>query len=388
LKKLIDNERKLDIMHSMLKKWFFIPLILSLIFSCRAEDIQNEPVGDTTDKSYGKIVEKEEETLYVSIAAVGDIMMGSDFPTPILPPVSGKHIFDDVKEELKADIVFGNLEGPLCKGGYTSKNVKSGRSHAFRTPPEFAKNLADAGFNCVSIANNHARDFGIKGVKSTMNVLDSLNIEHSGPVGDIGRLEVNNLSVGLLAFSTYGSTYNILSKKHAVSTINTLSDSFDILIVSFHGGSEGTRALHTKDKFEYLYGEPRGNVVKFAHKAIDNGADLILGHGPHVPRALEIYRDRLIAYSLGNFVVYGRFSLKGATGKSFILKAKLKKDGSFVDGEIIPVEIKRPGIPVIDDEEYTTKLIRELSEEDFSQTAPQIDEEGNIFRSMEEDENE
>lgn len=375
-------------MDSMLKKWFIVPLIISLIFSCGAEDVQNESIGDTADENYGKIVEEEEENLYVSIAAVGDIMMGSDFPSPILPPKSGKNLFAYVKDELVADIIFGNLEGPLCKGGYTSKNVKSGRSYAFRTPPGFAKNLADAGFNCVSIANNHARDFGIKGVKSTMNVLDSLNIEHSGPIGDIGRLEVNGLSVGLIAFSTYGSTYNILNKKHATSTINTLSDSFDILIVSFHGGSEGTGALHTRDKFEYLYGEPRGNVVKFAYDAIDNGADLILGHGPHVPRGLEIYKDRLIAYSLGNFIVYGRFSLRGATGKSFILKAKLKEDGSFVDGKIIPIDIERPGIPVIDDEGYTTKLIRELSEEDFEQTAPQIDEDGNIFKSMEEERNE
>lgn len=375
-------------MNSMLKKWLFVPLLISLIFSCGAEDVQKESVGDTTDENYGKIAEAEEETLYVSIAAVGDIMMGSDFPTPILPPKAGKNLFAHVKDELVADIIFGNLEGPLCEGGNTSKNVKSGRSYAFRTPSEFAKNLAEAGFNCVSIANNHARDFGIKGVQSTMNVLDSLNIEHSGPIGDIGRLEVNGLSVGLIAFSTYGSTYNILNKKHATTTINTLGDSFDILIVSFHGGSEGTNALHTRDKFEYLYGEPRGNVVKFAHNAIDNGADLILGHGPHVPRGLEIYKDRLIAYSLGNFVVYGRFSLKGATGKSFILKAKLKKDGSFVDGEIIPINIKRPGIPVIDDEHYTIKLIKKLSEEDFNQTAPQIDENGRIFKSEEVEKNE
>ncbi|MCK4574797.1 CapA family protein, partial [candidate division WOR-3 bacterium] len=126
-------------------------------------------------------------------------------------------------------------------------------------------------------------------------------------------------------------------------------------------------------------GEPRGNVMKFAHKAIDNGADLILGHGPHVPRGLEIYNDRLIAYSLGNFVAYGRFSLKGATGKSLILKVILKEDGSFDRGKIIPVDIKRPGIPYVDPERYTTKLIMELSTEDFKENAPGIDEDGNIY---------
>lgn len=377
--KCIDKNDKLSIMLLLMRKILLIAIILLFVLSCNAEDVQRESIKDTTKETYVAISEKLEDSLRITVSAVGDIMMGSDFPGPILPQSSGKYLFDDVKEHLKADVVFGNLEGPLCEGGYTSKNIRSGRSYAFRTPPKFAKNLLDAGFNCVSLANNHGRDFGSKGVKTTINVLDSLNIEHSGPIGDIARLDVKGLKVGLIAFSTYGSSYNILNESSAYSTIRSLSDSFDILIISMHAGGEGTKALHTKDRFEYLYGEPRGNVMKFAHKAIDNGADLILGHGPHVPRGLEIYNDRLIAYSLGNFVAYGRFSLKGATGKSLILKVTLKEDGSFDRGKIIPVDIKRPGVPYVDPERYTTKLIMELSTEDFKENAPGIDEDGNIY---------
>ncbi len=362
-----------------MKKIVFVLIVFFLFFSCYAEDAQQKSNHDTTEESFTPSLEKVEEEIRITISAVGDIMMGSDFPSPILPASSGKHLFDDVKEHLQADVIFGNLEGPLCSGGYTSKNTKSGRSYAFRTPPEYVKNLLDAGFNCVSLANNHARDFGTKGIKSTMNVLDSLNIEHSGPIGDIAQLDVKGLKVGLIAFSTYGSSYNILNESVAFSTISSLSDSFDILIISMHAGGEGTKALHTRNTFEYLYGEPRGNVVKFAHQAIESGADLILGHGPHVPRGLEIYNNRLIAYSLGNFVAYGRFSLKAETGKSLVLKVTLKEDGSFVEGKIVPIEIKRPGIPYVDPECYTTELIRKLSTEDFKENAPEIDTDGNVF---------
>jgi poly-gamma-glutamate capsule biosynthesis protein CapA/YwtB (metallophosphatase superfamily) len=370
----VDKISDFCIMHLFMKR---ILTALSIIFfscSCRGE----ETVYDSVDDSL--LVIEQEETLFVTVAAVGDIMMGSDFPSPILPAENGKHVFAEVEEHLDADVVFGNLEGPLCEGGYTGKNTRSGRCYAFRTPPRFGSNLLAAGFNCMSLANNHARDFGPMGVNSTMGVLDSLGIEHSGPIGDIGSLTVNGMSVGLIAFSTYGSSYNILDESKAYEAIRSLSDSFDILIVSFHAGTEGTKALHTRNTFEYLYGEPRGNVIKFAHQAIDNGADLILGHGPHVPRGLELYKDRLIAYSLGNFVAYGRFSLQGATGKSLILRATLNEDGTFASGKIIPVDIKRPGIPHIDPGHYTTNLIRELSAEDFEEHAPLIDEEGNITR--------
>jgi len=368
-----------------MKNIMFVVIVFFVIFSCGAGGDYKDNIQDTTKENYVRAAEKTEDSIKISVSAVGDIMMGSDFPNPILPPECGKYLFDDVKDELKADIVFGNLEGPLCKGGYTSKNIKSGRSYAFRTPPGFAASLASAGFNCMSLANNHARDFGSKGVKSTMNVLDSFNIEHSGPVGDIGYLDVDGISVGLIAFSTYSSTYNILNKKQASSVISALSDSFDILVVSFHGGSEGTKALHTKNIFEYLYGEPRGNVIEFAHKAVENGADLILGHGPHVPRALEIYKGRLIAYSLGNFCVYGRFGLAGATGESLILKISLLEDGSFLEGRLIPIRVKRPGIPYIDEDKYALNLIRNLSREDFPSSTPEIDDEGNIrVKKMEE----
>ncbi len=357
----------------MIIRNFLSALFLSFLFYNNIECIQFPLPQDTTNNIQ-----------FVTVSAVGDIMMGSDFPDPILPPSSGKYLFDNVKEHFNTDIVFGNLEGPFCIGGYTNKNIESGRAYAFRTPPKYANNLAKAGFNCLSLANNHIMDFGIKGVRTTLNILDSLKIKHSGHTGDIARFNISGLKVGLIAFSTYKSTYNILEESIAYSTIRSLSDSFDILIVSMHAGAEGIKALHTKNRFEYFYGEARGNVVKFAHRAIENGADLILGHGPHVPRAMEIYKDRLIAYSLGNFCPYGRFSLRKVASKSFILKVKLNSDGSFNSGNIIPIDIRKPGIPYIDTTIYIIKLIQELSKDDFNGNQLRIDNDGNIFQNRSE----
>ncbi|MCK4545771.1 CapA family protein [candidate division WOR-3 bacterium] len=365
----IDKRKTICIIHSIMR-FFSFTLILLLLFYNNIECVQFLFPQDTNSNAQ-----------FVTISAVGDIMMGSDFPDPILPPSSGKHLFDNVKEHFNTNIVFGNLEGPFCIGGYTNKNIESGRTYAFRTPPEYAKNLTKAGFNCISLANNHIMDFGIKGIRTTLNILDSLKIQHSGQIGDIARFNINGLKVGLIAFSTYNNTYNILDENKAYSTIRSLSDSFDIFIVSMHAGAEGIKALHTINRFEYFYGEARGNVVRFAHKAIENGADLILGHGPHIPRAMEIYKDRLIAYSLGNFCPYGRFSLRGVASKSFILKVKLNKDGSFNSGNIVPIDIKKPGIPYIDTTIYTIKLIQKLSKEDFNGNQLRIDSNGNIFQN-------
>ena len=103
--------------------------------------------------------------------------------------------------------------------------------------------------------------------------------------------------------------------------------------MSFHGGAEGPDSLHVAEGMELFHGEERGDLIAFSHAVIDAGADLVLGHGPHVPRALEIYRDRLIAYSLGNFATALGISIEGDKGLAPILLATLTGDGRFVEGQ-------------------------------------------------------
>jgi len=308
----------------------------------------------------------------ITVAAVGDIMMGTDYPLPKLPKKDGRFLFEEAKGFLrKADIVFGNLEGPLYDGDSPAKKVKDVReAYFFRTPPGYVKNLVDAGFSVVSLANNHAGDFGDKGMSSTKKALAAAGIKYSSKAGEVAEFEINGLRIGLVALSFGPPPRSIVYPEKALEEIDLLSKKYDLLILSIHGGKEGGTALRTEDQFEYFLDEPRGNLVQFAHAAIDRGADLILAHGPHVPRALEIYQDRLIAYSLGNFCTYRGMSLDQEKGYAPLLWVELGRDGEFVKGKIFSFIQVPPGAPKRDEKERAWTLIKKLSEEDFPETSP------------------
>jgi hypothetical protein len=129
---------------------------------------------------------------------------------------------------------------------------------------------------------------------------------------------------------------------------------------------------------ERFYGENRGDLRKFTHLAVDSGADLVIGHGPHVLRGMEIYRDRLIAYSLGNFATYGRFNLTGAMGVGAVLEAVLDREGRLVSGRILPTRQVGEGVPEKDPAGSALKYVRMLSAEDFPETGVLVDAEGAI----------
>ncbi len=311
--------------------------------------------------------------LRLTIAAVGDIMMGTDYPSPKLPPQNGALLFAQAAPVLRAvDIAFGNLEGPITSSKGCAKNTASGKSFAFRSPPTLAGNLLSAGFDVMSLANNHSRDFGYAGMSQTKRILDSLGIKYSSKNGEIAEFEIKGLKIGLIAFSTGSAPRSILNIDMCRSEVEKLALQYDILIVSFHGGTEGTKALHTANKFENLYGEPRGNVVKFAHQMIDAGADIVIGHGPHVPRAMEIYKHKIIAYSLGNFCTYRCMRLSAELGYAPIVVFELDSTGNFMQGEVHSFRQFPPGGPRLDSTEQAFKLICKLSTADFPNSAPQF----------------
>jgi hypothetical protein len=148
--------------------------------------------------------------------------------------------------------------------------------------------------------------------------------------------------------------------------------------VSFHGGAEGTGAQNVPRQTELFLGEKRGNLPLFAHTVIDAGADLVLGHGPHVLRGMEIYKDRLIDYSLGNFATYGWFSLKAETALTAIVEVRLAADGKFIGGKIHSGRQEGLGVPVLDRSGTAVKKVRSLSTTDFGGSAPKIADDGTI----------
>jgi poly-gamma-glutamate capsule biosynthesis protein CapA/YwtB (metallophosphatase superfamily) len=320
----------------------------------------------------------------LTIAAVGDIMLGSPYPNDTrMPPNDGAKLLKDVTPILSAaDIAFGNLEGPMTDSGVSSKcSPESTQCYAFRVPTRYGKYLKAAGFDVLSLANNHAGDFGDKGRSDTRATLDALGIKHAGSARltySTTYLDVNGLKVAFIGFAHNNIVPNVNELAAAGQLVREADKKADIVIVSFHGGAEGTGAQHVPSRTEIFAGEARGNLPLFARTVIDAGADLVLGHGPHVMRGMEIYKGRLIAYSLGNFATYGWFRLAGEMAMTMILEASLDRDGKFVSGKIHSGKQEGLGGPVLDPTAASVRLVRDLSKADFPATAPKIADDGTI----------
>jgi len=301
----------------------------------------------------------------IRIAAVGDIMMGTE---GLLPADGGADSFKHVLPYLQgARIVFGNLEAPLTTRAVTAKKSIPGRSYAFKTPPDYARRLSEAGFNMVSLANNHVMDYGFEGQEETVRVLREHDIAFSGPPGTIARRIVDHRTVYMIAFAPYDNCNDLRDIDAAAAMVANLAreDGSPLIIVSFHGGAEGVSRTRTPDQPEVFLGEQRGHVRRFARAMIDAGADLVIGHGPHVPRAAEIYKDRFIAYSLGNFVTHLAINVEGIRGLAPLLLVDLAADGKITGGEIISFQQDRGIPPVFDPDGKAARLMFELGEKDF-----------------------
>ncbi|MCS6874778.1 MAG: CapA family protein [Pyrinomonadaceae bacterium] len=327
----------------------------------------------------------EKKDIRITIAAVGDIMLGSPFPNESrMPPNDGADLLKPAHYILQSvDIAFGNLEGPLADGGISTKCGKGRpRCFAFRMPTRYGRYLKEAGFDVLSLANNHANDFGESGRASTRKTLDELGIKHAGSdkfqfASTI--IEVKGKKVSFIGFAHNNISLNVNDLEAAKEAVSKLKKQVDIVVVSFHGGAEGSDRQRVPNQTEFFFGEPRGNLPLFARTVIDAGADLVLGHGPHVLRGMEIYKNRLIAYSLGNFVTYGWFQLAGPTAETMVLEVEINSEGEFVRGKIHPFKLEGRGILVKDDKNSAIFTVRRLSELDFPNSAPKINDDGTIL---------
>ena len=305
----------------------------------------------------------------VSIASVGDMMIGTDYPRNHLPDDDAVSFLADVTPVLSAaDITFGNLEGVLVDGGEPGKKCSNPNAcYLFRSPTRYAQLYRDAGFDVLSLANNHARDFGEEGRTSSMEAIAAAGMHHTGRVDDFASLEKNGMKIAVLGYAVTKNSNMLLDYELAFATVAEFAASHDIVVVSFHGGAEGADVTHVPFAKEEYYGEPRGDIVWFSRGVVDAGADLVIGHGPHVVRGMERYKERLIAYSLGNFATYYGISVAGIKGIAPILTVTLDGEGRFVEGEIVSTIQLRPAGPSIDPKQRALKLMRGLSIDDFGE---------------------
>lgn len=323
-------------------------------------------------------------TRSISVIGVGDIMMGTNYPSSrTLPPNDGRDLFEPVKHILaSADLSFGNLEGVILTGKGTPKRCANPATcFAFKSPDHYAGYLSDAGFDVMSLANNHSGDFGAAGRRNTVAKLDELGIKYAG-IDEYPSVtfQKDGIRYGFCAFAPNNGTIQINDYEGARRIIRGLKAQSDIVIVSFHGGAEGSDKTRVTGKTEYYLGENRGNPKEFAYMAIDAGADIVFGHGPHVTRAIDLYKDRFIAYSLGNFCTYGSFTLSGNLGIAPIIKVNVSSTGQFIDAQITATRQPGKGGPVLDANNTVIKEISRLTKLDFPNSELIISADGSVSR--------
>lgn len=369
------------------------------------------------------------------LAFVGDINLGTMTIPGGVPPDSARTLLREAKPFLNGDLVIGNFEGVLADSGETEKcgkrksvkwtdeaaspstadsaraaqarrtadsvaaarKAKATRHHpkhpakpepircyAFLTPTWLAPRLTEAGFTHLNLANNHANDFGLDGRQSTEATLAATGLHTYGPLGQIAIDTVRRgealTTVGVIGFATYPFAYDLLDIPRTVAVVDSIRPLVDLLVVTFHGGAEGASAQHVPFVAESLGHEPRGDLRAWAHAAIEAGADLVVGHGPHVLRGMEIWQGRLIAYSLGNFANYRGFNLSGPQGLTGVLQVEFADDGKMTRAKLAPMRQVPLKGPMPDSAGAAADLVRSLSEEDFGAGAAQIDQNG-VIRS-------
>jgi poly-gamma-glutamate capsule biosynthesis protein CapA/YwtB (metallophosphatase superfamily) len=316
----------------------------------------------------------------VTIKAVGDIIMGTNYPRTRMP-ADWQYFFDGIKFHLgEADLVFGNFESTLTEVPHSAKNTSRPMTFAFRSPPWYASVLRAAGFNVLNVANNHSMDFFEQGFNDTIANIESEGMLAVGRKGEIQYTEVNGIKIAFIGFSYLNAHNTVHDLDAAGALVQEAEQNADVVVISVHAGKEGTDAVFSRNQTEYFYSENRGNLVHFSRTVVDYGADLVLGHGPHVPRAVELYNNRLIAYSLGNFLGYRTLSTQGALGLSMILQVSVNGDGQFKDGRIIPAALDANGVPYLDNHFGSVILVRNATRRDFPDTPLVIDDVGNLLR--------
>jgi len=311
---------------------------------------------------FNLFAEKNEKKEIV-LLAVGDIM-----PTARVLPFIEKHGYDypyrSTMELLKSgDLTIGNMEAPLT----TSDGRYENKKYTFKAPVETAIALKSAGFTHLSLANNHMMDYGIDGLTATLKALDDAKLNYAGAGRDLSEarrisyFEVKGKKIAFLSYSkTYPFEFYATKEKGGTAPgyvayvkrdIRKARKESDIIIVAFHWGAE---------KME----TPKDYQRELAHLSIDNGADIVLGHHPHVLQGIEYYGEGVIFYSLGNFA-FGSYS-KSAT-ESIVARITMD-EGGISKVEALPINVNNYEV------HFQPKLLSDRKGEQIIQRLSQLSE--------------
>ncbi|MBC7461251.1 MAG: CapA family protein [Thermoleophilia bacterium] len=306
----------------------------------------------------------------VSIAWAGDTTLGSS--SYGLSPNSGRTVLAGVRATISAtDLAIDNYEGTLSTTG-GARCSGGALCFTFQAPPRYAAALSWAGFDVANQANNHALDYGSAARRQSVAALRGAGLGVVGLPGYITYSQVQDTRVATLGFSHSAGTDSIRDLATTRALVREASAHADIVVVVMHAGTEGSGSAHVPRGDETARGENRGNTRAFVHAAIDAGADVVFGSGPHVVRGIEQRAGKLAFYSTGNFAGWHNFALGGAGSQSGIVEVTLDDRGTFTAGRWHAVAIDRPGVPRLDRGGSIIRLVSSLSQSDFGAASPRI----------------
>ena len=273
-------------------------------------------------------------------------------------------VFTGVASELqKPDLMIGNLESTFAHDDRISKCFfLSLQCHAFKGDTNFADALKTNGFDFISLINNHSYDYGIEGLRDTEAELKRVGLPYISPLKPTASITIKGTRIGILGLSSTPPTVTIADYAFITREVARLKQENDIVIVIMHAGAEGSTKTAVPGTTEYVGNENRGDVQKVAYTAVDAGADLVLGSGPHVLRKIEHYHGGVIAYSLGNFVGGNqKLTTTGMLGISGIFTATFANT-QLHTYDFTSVHLSKQGVPTLDPTDAGRKLIETLSE--------------------------
>lgn len=269
----------------------------------------------------------------IVINAVGDVMLAGRWSSTLRTSGYDSPFSAVAAELLAGDVTIANLESPIAQGGseYTAKKYR------FRAEPDVAAALKRSGINLVTLGNNHSMDFGGEALAETMTHLNNTGVAWIGAglnLDEARKMALYTIRGKKIAFLGYSLTQPVEFfagrnrpgttpgfEKIFVEDISRARQQADYVIVSFHWGTEGKSTV-----------QPYQQIA--AHKAIDAGADVIIGHHPHVLRGIERYKTGIVFYSLGNFT----FASKGRSADASVI-VRLRLNDARREAELLPLDI-------------------------------------------------
>jgi poly-gamma-glutamate synthesis protein (capsule biosynthesis protein) len=298
---------------------FFILIIVFIVFLVNLfnkENINGNKIYNYINAERNNSVTSDEKQ-EIKLLFVGDVMM-TRYVEKKIKKLNKEYIypFEKILNYLKTfDYVIANLEGPI-----SDKGVKVGSKYSFRMKPEVAEALSKANVNIVNLANNHIFDYGKVAFEDTLKNLEKNNIKYFGNFYEPLIIQKEGIKIGFLGFSDFLKHLEVKESKTGIATVNDnlseiikkAKEKVDILIVSFHWGEEYKKIANERQR-------------KLAKIAIDSGADLVIGHHPHVIQDIEKYKEKFIFYSLGNFIFDQNFSKETMIGGGAEVYIKNKK---------------------------------------------------------------